>query len=141
MKNNDYVHGYSDRENIRLCDQANTLTELLHNDTYYPAESSVLEAGCGVGAQTIILAKNSPEAYITSIDLSPKSVGKARSLIEKEKITNVSFQAADIFNLPFEDESFDHIFVCFVLEHLANPLGALKCLNPVLKKGGLNNRY
>jgi cyclopropane fatty-acyl-phospholipid synthase-like methyltransferase len=54
-----YVHGYDPRENLRLQDQASTLVELLHSDTAYPAGSSVLEAGCGVGAQTITLAANS----------------------------------------------------------------------------------
>jgi ubiquinone/menaquinone biosynthesis C-methylase UbiE len=57
-----YVHGYDPRENLRLRDQASTLVELLHSDTVYPAGSSVLEAGCGVGAQTITLASNSPKA-------------------------------------------------------------------------------
>ena len=69
-----YVHGYDHRENIRLQDQASTLVELLHSDTKYPAGSKVLEAGCGVGAQTITLAKNSPDALITSIDISDVSV-------------------------------------------------------------------
>ncbi len=45
-----YVHGYDQRENARLQDQASTLVELLHGDTFYPAGSRVLEAGCGVGA-------------------------------------------------------------------------------------------
>ncbi|MGE5805027.1 MAG: SAM-dependent methyltransferase, partial [Ignavibacteria bacterium] len=50
MNNNDYVHGYSEKENERLIDQAETLAELLHDDTIYPADSKILEAGCGVGA-------------------------------------------------------------------------------------------
>ena len=62
MTKKTYVHGYSARESERLADQAETLTELLHYDTRYPAGSRVLEAGCGIGAQTVILAKNSPEA-------------------------------------------------------------------------------
>jgi methylase of polypeptide subunit release factors len=74
---NEYVHGYSERERSRLFDQANTLTELLHGDTFYPAGSLVLEAGCGVGAQTVILAKNSSQAQFTSIDISPASINKA----------------------------------------------------------------
>lgn len=57
-----YVYGYDQRENTRLQDQASTLVELLHSDTFYPAGSRVLEAGCGVGAQTVTLAKNSPDA-------------------------------------------------------------------------------
>lgn len=132
----DYVHGYSSREHSRLHDQANTLTELLHQDTTYPSRSKVLEAGCGVGAQTVILARNSPEASITSIDISGESIEKARLLAEKEELTNVCFQVADIFNLPFEDETFDHVFICFVLEHLKNPLDALLSVKRVIKKGG-----
>lgn len=59
---NAYVHGYNSRENRRLQDQASTLVDLLHLDTIYPEGSSVLEAGCGVGAQTVTLASNSPGA-------------------------------------------------------------------------------
>ena len=73
-----YVHGYDPRENLRLQDQASTLEELLHSDTTYAAGSRVLEAGCGVGAQTVTLAANSPKALITSIDISEASVRQAR---------------------------------------------------------------
>jgi len=136
MSENKYVHGYSEKENLRLFDQANTLTELLHWDTIYPAGSKILEAGCGVGAQTVILAKKSPDAQFTSIDISQDSVNKARDLIEKENISNVKFQTENIFDLHIEEESFDHIFLCFVLEHLKEPLKALENLKKVLKKGG-----
>jgi ubiquinone/menaquinone biosynthesis C-methylase UbiE len=131
-----YVHGYSQRESERLLDQANAVRELLHHDTIYSPGSKVLEAGCGVGAQTVILAKNSPDAEIVSIDVSLESIKQASDLIDKEKITNVHFRQADIFELPFEEESFDHVFICFVLEHLQEPARALMELRKVLKKGG-----
>jgi ubiquinone/menaquinone biosynthesis C-methylase UbiE len=131
-----YVHGYDQRENIRLQDQASTLVELLHSDTFYPPGSKVLEAGCGVGAQTVTLAKNSPGALITSIDISEASVNEARSKAEAAGITNVQFAQADIFNLSYEPNSFDHIFVCFVLEHLPRPVEALQTLKKYLKQGG-----
>ena len=73
-----YVHGYTTRENIRLQDQASTLVELLHSDTAYPAGSRILEAGCGVGAQTITLAENSPDAKIIAVDISATSVARAK---------------------------------------------------------------
>ena len=133
---NKYVHGYDVRENIRLQDQASTLVELLHSDTAYPSGSRVLEAGCGVGAQTITLARNSPNADITSIDISESSVAEARRTVEEAGFTNVTFQQGDIFNLTFEPETFDHIFVCFVLEHLAQPVKALTLLKTLLKAGG-----
>ncbi len=133
---NTYVHGYDLRENIRLQDQASTLVELLHSDTYYPAGSKVLEAGCGVGAQTVTLSKYSPDAQIISIDISESSVATARLTAEKAGITNVTFKQGDIFHLPFEPDSFDHIFVCFVLEHLPQPIMALNNLKKYLKVGG-----
>ena len=136
MIKNDYVHGYTPREETRLLDQANTLTELLHSDTIYPPGSTVLEVGCGVGAQTVILAKNSPQARITSIDISDESLAAAKKRVEDAGFTNVVFQRADIFNLPFAACSFDHVFVCFVLEHLPNPDAALLKLKDVLKPGG-----
>lgn len=43
---------------------------------------------------------------------------------------------ADIFALPFESGSFDHVFVCFVLEHLSHPVEALAILGNVLRPGG-----
>lgn len=131
-----YVHGYNQRENIRLQDQASTLVELLHSDTIYPAGSHILEAGCGVGAQTITLAKNSPGALITSIDISETSLREARKKTEAAGIANVTFEQADIFNLSYEPESFDHIFICFVLEHLPQPVDALAILKTYLKKNG-----
>ncbi|MEE9913263.1 MAG: methyltransferase domain-containing protein [Deltaproteobacteria bacterium] len=135
MKNS-YVHGYDSRENIRLQDQASTLVELLHSDTAYPAGSLVLEAGCGVAAQTLTLAANSPQALITSVDISEASLAEARRKAAEANLSNVQFRQADIFNLPFAAESFDHVFICFVLEHLPRPGEALIALNRVLKSGG-----
>ena len=131
-----YVHGHSRRELERLQDQASTLADLLHHDTCYPAGSRVLEAGCGVGAQTCILARRSPDALFTSVDVSADAIAEARESLTRQGIANVTFRQADIFHLPFGRESFDHVFVCFLLEHLPDPVGALTCLKDVLKPGG-----
>lgn len=130
------MHGYDSRETRRLRDQAGSLVELLHSDTAYPPGSRVLEAGCGVGAQTVTLAAASPGARITSIDLSEDSLAEAAKALRGAGIEHVILQRADIFDLPFAAASFDHVFVCFVLEHLARPLDALRALRRVLKPGG-----
>ena len=135
-----YVHGYDRRENIRLQDQASTLVELLHSDTSYPAGSRVLEAGCGVGAQTVTLAGNSPGALITSVDISLASVNEAKRKVAAAGFDNVHFEQGDIFALPHGPEAFDHIFVCFVLEHLPLPLEALRVLKRHLKRGAERSR-
>lgn len=132
----DYVHGYTSRESERLVDQATALTDFLHSGTRFPAGGRVLEAGCGVGAQTVTLARNSPGAFITSIDISEESLAVARRRVEAAALTNVTFEQADLFHLPYPPASFDHVFVCFVLEHLADPAGALAVLREVTNPGG-----
>ena len=131
-----YVHGYKGRENERLQDQAAALTELLHHNTSYPAGSTVLEVGCGVGAQTLILARRSPNTRFISIDISDESIAQAKRRVDAAGLTNVTFQQADIFSLPYKAESFDHVFVCFVLEHLSRPREALAILKRLLKPEG-----
>jgi ubiquinone/menaquinone biosynthesis C-methylase UbiE len=131
-----YVHGYHPRESERLRDQAGTLVDLLHADTAYPAGSTVLEAGCGVGAQTLTLARRSPEARFTSIDVSADSLGEAERRAARAGLTNVAFRQADLFAVPFAAQSFDHVFLCFVLEHLSRPVEALRILKGLLRPGG-----
>jgi threonine dehydrogenase-like Zn-dependent dehydrogenase len=131
-----YVHGYQPSENARLQDQAGTLVELLHADTTYPPGSSVLEAGCGVGAQTVTLAQRSPGARFTSVDVAPDSVAEAERRVHAAGLTNVTFAQGDLFDLPFEPGSFDHVFVCFVLEHLDDPVKALVALQRLVRSWG-----
>jgi SAM-dependent methyltransferase len=133
---NDYVHGYHTREHARLHDQASTLAELLHSGTSFPDGSSVLEVGCGIGAQTVTLAGSSPGARITAIDISQESLAEAARRVEEAGLTNVVFQQGDVVALAFDPESFDHVFVCFVLEHLPDPVGVLASLKKLIRPGG-----
>jgi phospholipid N-methyltransferase len=136
MESAKYVHGYSNREASRLNDQADTLDNIIHNDSIFSKNSLVLEAGCGVGAQTKIIASKNPDSDFISIDLSEDSIKEAKQLIKSLDIKNVEIRQADIYKLPFKDETFDNVIICFVLEHLHNPILALKELKRVLKKGG-----
>ncbi|GAB7186865.1 hypothetical protein ATKI12_6696 [Kitasatospora sp. Ki12] len=132
-----YVHGYSDTEARRLGDQADTLVELLHADTAYPAGSRVLEAGCGVGAQTVHLLAASPGVLLTAADLSAESLAQARARVaEQAPAADVVWHHGDLHRLPFPDGAFDHVFLCFVLEHLPDPAAGLAALRRVLRPGG-----
>jgi SAM-dependent methyltransferase len=131
-----YVHGYSGGEQSRLVDQATTLTALLHADTRYAPGSLVLEAGCGVGAQTVTLATRSDGATIVSVDVSAASLAVARQRARSAGVANVVFGRADLYALPFCPATFDHVFVCFVLEHLPRVSEALVGIKRVLKPGG-----
>src|SRR5450631_3811496 len=96
-----YVHGYSAGEATRLTDQATSLTGLLHAGTRYPPGRRVLEAGCAIGAQTVILARNSPGASFISLDVSAESLAEARRQVQRAGLVNVAFCQGDIYRLPF----------------------------------------
>ena len=131
----DYVHGYTPAETRRLTDQAQTLADLLHEGTSYPPGSRVLEAGCGVGAQTVQLVTRSPGIDLVSIDISEESLARAKARVAAiAPHARVDWRHADLHELP--DEQFDHVFVCFVLEHLSDPHGALVRLRRLLTPGG-----
>ncbi|MBO2460901.1 methyltransferase domain-containing protein [Actinomadura violacea] len=144
-----YVHGYSPHETRRLGDQADTLAALLHGPadgpggaegqggTAYPPGARVLEVGCGVGAQTVHLLGSSPGVRLTAVDVSAASLAQARERVAARfPRARVRWLRADLHDLPFPDAAFDHVFVCFVLEHLADPAGALAGLRRVLRPGG-----
>ena len=131
-----YVHGYSRRETQRLYEQAEILEEILHSGTCYTAGSHVLEAGCGVGAQTRLLVKRSPRANFTCIDISEQSLATARRLKDEPGFEHVTFKQDNMHQPGFDDDAFDHVFICFVLEHLEDPVGALHQLKRVLKPSG-----
>lgn len=131
-----YVHGYDEAEGLRLSDQAATLEALLHHDTTFPTGSAVLEAGCGVGAQTVPLIRNSPGAGFTCLDISGASLIQAERRVRAAGLALPEFRPGDLRALPFADASFDHAFVCFVLEHLVEPEAALAELRRVVRPGG-----
>ena len=128
----EYVHGYAADELERLVGSAATLETLLHSDVTYPAGSLVLEAGCGVGAQTRFLLKRSPGIRLVSMDIAFHSVQRARHAVGEM----ARFLQANVYAPPFSHNTFDHIFVCYVLEHLPDPLQALNTLKTLLKRGG-----
>lgn len=136
MRNTKYVHGYTEREGLRLNDQATSLNDIIHNNTLFRKGSLVLEAGCGIGAQTKIITMKNPNSNFISIDLSLDSIREAKKMIANLGITNVRLKQADIYKLPFKNETFDSVIICFVLELLQNPNQALNELKRVLKKGG-----
>ncbi|MEM1328492.1 MAG: methyltransferase domain-containing protein [Bacteroidota bacterium] len=132
-----YIHGYSQREAQRLIDQANSVADYLHHDSIWAAGENVLEVGCGVGAQTVFIASQNPDTHFMAIDIASDSLEQAKEKIAELGLENVTFQQRDALQLSAKtDGVFDHVFVCYVLEHLPDPLRLLDQLKKVLRPGG-----
>jgi len=131
-----YLRGYSAAEATRLGVQANLLEDLLHNGTAFADGAEVLEAGCGVGAQSMVLARRSPGARFTCVDISEASLAHARDRAAAAGITTARFQQANLLGLPFAGGSFEHVYMNFVLEHCGDPATVLRELHRVLRPGG-----
>lgn len=132
----DYIHGYSKEESQRLYDQANSIADFIHWDSKWEAGTTILEAGCGVGAQTKIIAKQNPDCQFICVDFAKKSLAKAAKLAREEGLSNTQFLNENLTKLSFKSATFDHIFLCFVLEHVPSPIQILTELKRVLKPNG-----
>jgi len=90
-----------------------------------PGEA-VLDLGSGGGIDTLLAASQvGPGGRAIGLDMTEAMLERARHHATLMGLRNVEFRQADIFALPFEAESFDHVFVCLVLEHVAQPDEAL----------------
>ena len=134
-----YVHGYGEREAQRLMDQAESVSDLIHHDTEFPPDSRILEVACGVGAQTVAMAQRLPACRFVSFDKIPQSVGLAAERVRTAGLQEVHLLTADLFEAPFKPESFDVLFVSYLLEHLPDPLAALISRRAVGRDWSISN--
>jgi SAM-dependent methyltransferase len=94
---------------------------------------NLLDCGCGPGSISFGLAAGVNPGHVIAVDSEESQVERARELIRRAPITNLTFQVADAYALPFEDDTFDVVFSHALLEHLSRPLAALREFRRVLK--------
>jgi ubiquinone/menaquinone biosynthesis C-methylase UbiE len=100
--------------------------------------TSLLDVGCGPGTITVDFAKNyMPNGKVTGVEYSESVLEKARAHAELEGVKNIEFEYGDIYNLKYPDNSFDVVYAHQVLQHLSNPVLALKELRRVVKTNGV----
>lgn len=97
----------------------------------------ILDCGCGPGSITVGLARWAPDGHTTGIDIGADQLEGARALARDLGLTNVAFRQGSIFELPFDDASFDVVFSQTVLFHVPHPEKALAEIKRVLRPGGV----
>ncbi|GAA0970414.1 class I SAM-dependent methyltransferase [Actinocorallia libanotica] len=93
----------------------------------------LLDVGCGPGSITVDLA--SRVGKVVGVDLAAEVLEEARA--KAEGVANVSFRAADVYELPFEDGTFDVVHTHQTLQHVADPVRALREMRRVCRPGGI----
>ena len=103
---------------------------------------SILDVGCGPGTLTIDLARVVAPGKVVGVDASEDVLEQAREELsqagqDQDAVTNVTFDQANAYSLPFADHSFDVVHAHQVLQHLSDPIAAIKEMLRVAKPGGL----
>ena len=132
-----YVHGYATDEQERLLSQAeHWRDELILAGTKLAPGTRLLEVGCGVGAVLGILGDAFPGVALAGVDIEERQVEAARGHLAGRGL-KADLRRADALDLPFADASFDHIWMMWFLEHVADPVATLREARRVLVPGGV----
>ncbi len=104
---------------------------------YLKQGMSLLDCGCGPGTITIGIADAVAPGRVVGIDLYEPRLEQARALAAERGANNLSFQVASVYELPFEDDTFDAAFENEMLEHIDDPEKAAREIHRVVRTGGV----
>ncbi|KAF2096258.1 putative UbiE/COQ5 family methyltransferase [Rhizodiscina lignyota] len=96
-------------------------------------DMKILDIGCGPGSISVDFARRVPQGHVTGIEYVSDPLDQARALAAREGVTNIDFRVGDIHALNFPDNSFDIVHVHQVLQHVADPVQALREMRRVTK--------
>src|SRR5439155_11699417 len=98
---------------------------------------SLLDIGCGPGTITADLAALVAPGRVTAVELTAGALDLARAEIASRRLANVDFAVSDVHALDFPDATFDVVHAHQVLQHVADPVAALRELRRVCAPGGI----
>ncbi len=133
-----YIHGFTKEEQDRLFEQARVHENIIYSHVDLQHCQNLIEIGSGVGAQTKILLERFPHLSIQCIDASHEQVARAQQALAPElQSGRIKINQGDALRLPFKSNSFDGAFLCWLLEHVQDPVGILREAGRLLKPGGV----
>jgi ubiquinone/menaquinone biosynthesis C-methylase UbiE len=97
----------------------------------------VLEVGPGNGTYTLGAARQiGPQGELVTIDIEQKMIERVERRVAAEGLTNIDARVADVYDLPFDAESFDLVFMITVINEIPDIPKALSEFYRVLKPAG-----
>lgn len=129
-----YTHGH--HESVLRSHRSRTV----ENSAAYLIErlvpgTDVLDVGCGPGTITVDIAGRVAPGQVVGIDAAAEVVDAARA--EAAGVTNVELRVDDVFALQVDDASFDVVHAHQVLQHLTDPVAALREMRRACRPGGV----
>jgi SAM-dependent methyltransferase len=131
-----YTHGHHESvlRSHRWRTAANSAAYLL---PALRAGQAILDVGCGPGTITLDLASRVAPGRVVGIDAAPEIVEKAHASATEAGFANVEFAVGDVYALEFADDSFDVVHAHQVLQHLSDPVAALREMRRVCRPDGV----
>jgi SAM-dependent methyltransferase len=99
--------------------------------------ATVLDIGCGPGTITADLAMLVTPGRVTALEITEPALDLARAEVGGRGLGNVDFAVGDVHGLEFADDSFDIVHAHQVLQHVGDPVGALREMRRVTRPGGI----
>ncbi|HET7357137.1 MAG TPA: class I SAM-dependent methyltransferase [Nocardioidaceae bacterium] len=135
MPDDVYTHGHS--ESVLRSHRWRTLENSAgYLVPYLDEDADVLDVGCGPGTITLDLARAVTRGRVTGLDRSAVVLSEASKAAEEAGLVNVEFQCGDVYSLAFDDDSFDVVHAHQVLQHLSEPVEALREMGRVCRPDG-----
>ncbi|MER7169776.1 class I SAM-dependent methyltransferase [Streptomyces mesophilus] len=100
-------------------------------------DQRILDVGCGPGTITADLAAQVPQGRVTGVELAAGVLDQARAVAAERGLTNTEFETADVHRLRYADDSFDVVHAHQVLQHVGDPVQALREMRRVTRPGGI----
>ncbi|MBW6469696.1 MAG: class I SAM-dependent methyltransferase [Methanosarcinaceae archaeon] len=97
---------------------------------------TIVDIGCGIGSITIDMARQNPDSMIYGIEITDGLTKQCEMNSEQSEVTNIEFKTANIYDLPFENNSIDTATCFFMLHHLDDIPRALAEVKRVLRESG-----
>ncbi|EIN11735.1 ubiE/COQ5 methyltransferase [Punctularia strigosozonata HHB-11173 SS5] len=104
---------------------------------YLKPNLRILDVGCGPGTITVDFARHVPQGHVIGLEYFPDPLDGARALAVQEGVKNVEFTTGDVHALQYPDDSFDIVHAHQVLQHIRDPVQALREMKRVTRPGGL----
>ncbi len=131
-----YVHGHHESV-LRSHTWRTVENSAKYLEKYLTNNLDLLDVGCGPGTVTLDFAKRLTDGTVIGIDISEEIITKAQTDAEEYQLGNCTFSYGDTYHLDFEDNSFDIVHAHQLLQHLTDPVSAIKEMHRVVRPGGV----